>query len=124
MASDALPLRDLFFRARGLDEAKRRDLIADISTSDPELAGKLERMLLADQSASGPLDQLARPWKPEALVQGRYRIEKELKSGGLSRVFLARDEALHGRMVVAKFPALDGATEDWIVSQFRRESES
>ncbi len=46
-----------------------------------------------------------------AALAGSYRIEREL-GGGMSRVFVARDEAL-GREVVIKVIKADGGEDEW-----------
>jgi len=55
------------------------------------------------------------------LLKDRYRIVRELSSGGFGRVFLAHDQQLHDRPVVVKIQ-LDRAIDDpWFEKKFHEE---
>ena len=55
------------------------------------------------------------------LLDGRYRIERELGAGGMARVVLAHDMSL-GRPVALKMPAPHLAEDASFVERFRREA--
>jgi serine/threonine protein kinase len=56
-----------------------------------------------------------------SLLNSRYRIVRELSSGGFGKVFLAQDQQLHNRPVVVKIQ-LDRAIDDpWFEKKFNEE---
>ncbi len=56
----------------------------------------------------------------EAVVAGRYRIEKQLGEGGMSKVFLAEDQNVFGKKVAIKVMSLeDSALSDRFVEEAR-----
>src|SRR5690348_15456775 len=50
-----------------------------------------------------------------------YRVEKEMRGGGMSRLFLATDLALNRQVVIKILPP--ELTSDMMVARFKRESE-
>jgi len=58
------------------------------------------------------------------LLKGRYRIERELGSGGVGIVYLARDEQLHSRPVVVKALQDDSFRNPWFQRKFLQEIEA
>ncbi|MBZ5607988.1 MAG: serine/threonine protein kinase [Acidobacteriia bacterium] len=58
------------------------------------------------------------------LVNSRYRIERFVAQGGMSTVYLARDEQLAGRHVIVKFLPAWAPQYAWLKSRFRREMEA
>jgi len=57
------------------------------------------------------------------VLDGRYRIEKELGRGGFGIVYLAHDTELHDRNVVIKV-LLDDRPPEWIEKKFLQECEA
>ncbi len=58
---------------------------------------------------------------PGTLINGRYRIEKELGRGGFGVVFLARDQLLMERAVVVKVLLDNDAGDGWYRRKFEQE---
>src|SRR5688500_3651026 len=110
-------LVDLFERGLRLPAAERKAFLDDVCAGNEALRQELASLLHASDSASGYFDALAeqvitpaysaiasggakRDPLPElrAALGQTYRIERELKGGAMSRVFLAEDLKL-GRKI-------------------------
>ncbi|MEO8197704.1 MAG: protein kinase [Thermoanaerobaculia bacterium] len=125
--ADEIP--DLFARALELADDDRRQFLAELGRRDPALAAALVRLLEHTDDPDSPLDRS--PWEefaeaaapipaiPEKI--GPYRIERELGSGGMGRVFLAVEEtADFSRQLALKIidrPLADGDS----IRRFREE---
>ncbi len=101
--SDSPPLDgipELFARALELEGDARRRFVETVAARDAGLAAAVTRLLERAEDPDSPLDRS--PWsgwragvqEPGATPKriGPYRIERELGSGGMGRVFLAVEE--------------------------------
>jgi serine/threonine protein kinase len=67
---------------------------------------------------------MAGPIQAGTVLKDRYRIVRELSSGGFGKVFLAHDQQLHNRPVVVKIQ-LDWAIDDpWMERKFKEEAQA
>ncbi len=127
----------LFDRAVAVPRAKRSAFLQVVCGDDEELRQELSSLLEAHESSTGFFEDLAAKVvtpvsaavlvrglsdplpELESLLQGRYRIERELGGGAMSRVFLAEELGLGRKVVIKVLPPGPGA----IVSaeRFRRE---
>ncbi len=127
----------LFDQAIAVPRPERAAFLERVCGEDDELRGELASLLEAHESGDEFFDGLASeviapasaalmargradvPAELTAALEGRYRIERELGGGSVSRVFLA-DEVGLGRQVVIKVlpPELAATTSG---ERFRRE---
>ena len=59
-----------------------------------------------------------------ALLDGRYAIKRKLGQGGFGAVYLASDEKMMSRLVVAKILHVEKVGDDWSVKKFKQEVEA
>jgi serine/threonine-protein kinase len=108
-------LRDLFERARDLEEVERERLLAEFEAAGHPRAADLARLLAAAEAPRSPLD--ADPFgvlEDDALPAriGPFRILRELGRGGMGRVFLAEQTGDGFRRDVALKVIAGGARAD------------
>lgn len=116
-------LAALFDRAISSPHEMRSAILAELTTSDPELARELASLLSAHDTADDFFDKLGRDVLAPAVVAvaldepgpallsrlkealaGTHSIERELGGGGMSRVFLATEERLARKVVIKVLP--------------------
>lgn len=119
----------LFGAARVLDPETRTSFLDVACRGDDELRAELETMLAADTQDDGFLDDppwvtLAEP--PETtltngqVLKNRYRVDKEIASGGQALVYEAHDLLLT-RSVVIKVMRAEGRRNRWLKERFEHE---
>jgi len=67
-------------------------------------------------------------FRTDSLLNGRYRIERELGRGGIGVVYFGRDERVHNKPVVIKFLLDDNndnsEVRNWLCQKFLQEAEA
>ena len=130
-------LASLFDRALLLPRAARAAFASAACGGDDELRRELGSLLEAHESSGDYFDDLAKEviapastalaakadgdlrGELAAALEGRYRIERELGGGAMSRVFLAEEVELGRRVVIKVLPPELAATVSG--ERFRRE---
>lgn len=115
-------LASIFDRALAVPPAERPSFLQKECGDDAELRRELDSLLEAHESADEFFDGLAEEViapAAEAIIarglsdvsgelasalEGRYRIERELSGGSMSRVFLAEELGLERRVVIKVLP--------------------
>jgi serine/threonine-protein kinase len=96
-------------------------------TSDKDELNQAETVTDTASQAE-TLNEATHPTKDSLIgvtLDGRYHIEKELGSGGIGRVYLARDKPeLISRYVVIKVLREESLQSEWTVNKFRHEIEA
>ena len=110
--------KTLFGQAIALEPARREAFVRKAAAGDEALYAEVVALLRADSTDTALVNPLAAA-KP--LLKGRYQEEKEMGRGGLGVVYLARDQALHGRSVVVKMPIDRGSDDPWLKRKFAEE---
>jgi serine/threonine protein kinase len=129
----------LFAAARAL-RPETRDLFLPLACEgDDTLRTEVEALLAADTTDDGFLEDP--PWSGvgQSVVEGltssmgltsghvlsdRYRIERQLATGGQALVYLAHDLHLMMRPVVIKVMRVEGRRNRWLKSRFEREMQA
>jgi serine/threonine protein kinase len=123
------------------DEMLQREVESILAANDQESnfleAGAIEdaaRMLAEEKAAQDTLIFNSQPAgqsndtplriAPGVILDGRYRIVRELGSGGIGIVYLAQDQKLHGKQVVIKVLQErlgESDQREWFEKKFRDE---
>ena len=121
----------VFAGAIHLSGPERARFLTSECGTDEALRASVERLLAAHDCSTGLLDRplFTLPPEPEDVWSGRvlhsrYRIERFLARGGMSTVYLARDEQLAGKPVVVKFLHSWARQFAWLKEKFRGEMEA
>jgi serine/threonine-protein kinase len=127
----------LFDQALAVPRSERAAFLRAVCGDDHDLRRELSSLLDAHESADAFFDSLAEdviapasaalvergradvPAELSSSLEGRYRIERDLGGGALSRVFLAEELGLRRRVVIKVLPPELAATTSG--ERFRRE---
>lgn len=122
-------IHEIYEKARRLARADRGAFVEKASNGDPTVAGAVLDLLALDDESflEPPLNLPLASLEDDLLgntINGRYFIEKELGSGGMSHVYLARDHRVDDRAVVIKFLTQELVGNPFARQKFRQESEA
>jgi serine/threonine-protein kinase len=133
-------LAELFEQLISRTQAERDRFVASLRREDPLLSDDLESLLRAHESADGFFDHFSRVVlhpamnaiglderqrdsnvveRLNAAVGRDYSIEREIGSGGMSRVFIASELRLNRKVVIKTLP--QAVPQEVSVERFRRE---
>lgn len=124
-------IEEIFHQAVALPPSQRPAFVAKECGGDPHCERLVHSYLEADASASD--DLLGSPVETlfpdqddlvEIRIAGRYVVESELGHGGMSQVYLARDENLKGERVVIKVLSRDLLQDQYAQQKFDQEVEA
>ena len=112
-------LTDIFVRVLQAEPARREGLIRELCGADTALTRDITELVAAAErapSTAGMMRDALSPDEPPALAPGTdirgYRIERQMASGGMGVVYLARDLALDRRVAIkALKPSIAGDAE-------------
>jgi predicted Ser/Thr protein kinase len=112
--------KSIFGAAIEIDPSQREAYVRKVAGHDEALFVDVISLLKADSTDTIFTSPVARSGVSE-LLNGRYRVERELGRGGLGVVYLARDQSLYDRPVVIKMQLEHTANEPWMAGKFAEE---
>ena len=124
--------QSLFGQILDLPAEERSHFLARHCGADDTVRQAVGQLLVEHERRSGLLDRplLSAPPQPQEdvwtgrLLNSRYRIEQFIAHGGMSTVYLARDEQLASRRVIVKFLPTWAPQYAWLKNRFRQEMEA
>ncbi|HEX6573381.1 MAG TPA: serine/threonine-protein kinase, partial [Gemmatimonadaceae bacterium] len=140
MSARDAQLAELFEQLISRAPAEREHFIASLRRDDPSLSNDLESLLQAHERADGFFDEFSRAVlnpamsaiglderqrdanvlaRLNAAVGRDYSIDREIGSGGMSRVFIASELRLNRKVVIKTLP--QAVPQEVSVERFRRE---
>jgi serine/threonine-protein kinase len=126
----------IYYCALSKARSERSAFIASACNHDSVLIREVNLLLEADESSSSFLDppvfeialRIIAAASEENLIgtmiDQRYLVEAELGHGAMGRVYLARDQELHGRPVVIKVLLQTVLSDPYVVKKFKQEVEA
>jgi serine/threonine protein kinase len=123
-------IQEIYHLALAQPRSQRKAFVAEICEGDATMLSQLEALLNADDSPGDFLDSPVIRLDPvrdnglETTVRGRYGVERKLSSGGMSHVYLARDQRLNGQPVVIKVLSQTLAQNSHVRKKFEHEVEA
>ena len=132
-------IKTILAEAMDLEQSLRAAFVAAQCGDDVELRAEVESLLASDATVGSRLVSSTAIGKAMAAAVGsssnhgpqetflfidRYQLEREIGSGGMSAVYLARDMKLLNKRVVVKV-LLETTSEDaWVRQKFQQEMEA
>ncbi len=124
--------QSLFGQILDLSAEERSHFLGRHCGADDPVREAVAQLLVEHERRSGLLDRPLFNASPQPqedawtgrVLNSRYRIERFIAHGGMSTVYLARDEQLAGRLVVVKFLPAWAPQYAWLKDRFRQEMEA
>jgi serine/threonine protein kinase len=124
LAQDVAQRGEFLDRACKGDARLRREVESLLSARETELRPVAPVIAQSDESTSTASPSSSLDLSNQTL-DGRYRIERKLGSGGIGDVYLASDKPeLMSRRVVVKVLQEKALEDEWLVTKFRQEVEA
>ncbi|WP_417395989.1 protein kinase domain-containing protein [Gimesia chilikensis] len=130
MSSDSNLAREIFSNALELDSlAEQENYIVEVCQGDQELLGEVRELLAAHQDAGSFLvkesvvDNLSRNQELPGSLIGKYKLLKQIGTGGMGIVFLAVQDKPVSRQVALKIvkPGMDSQE---MIARFQAEQQA